>query len=175
MAKTVKLQTSRYDLHLLIDMLHIKRAVEVGTSYGWYSYYMLRNTKLEQLWSVDSYQGKFEREIEDSSVLLAEFGERSRIVHMKSVDAAKMAADNEERFGYAYIDGEHRHYAVVRDIDSWLPLITRPGILAGHDYIVAGRTGVIPAVQAIADKLEVPIYLTRETWASWFIILGAET
>ena len=172
MAKTVKLQTSRYDLPLLIDMLHIKRAVEVGTHHGWYSYYMLKNTQLDELWSVDPYEGKFARVIEDSSVLLAEFGSRSRLVHMKSVDAAKMATDNEEQFGYVYIDGEHRQYAVEQDINAWLPLITRPGILAGHDYIVAGRTGVIQAVQVIADKLDVPIYLTRETWASWFLILG---
>jgi predicted O-methyltransferase YrrM len=174
MAQTIRLDMTRYDLPQLADTLGTKRGAEIGVNHGWFSYYLLRHSHLEELWSVDPYLGKYARLIDDASSLLSEFGDRSRLVRATSEEAAILATKGREQFGFIYIDGDHTLPAVTKDITDWLPLLARPGILGGHDYITGIRkVNVIPAVHAIADEHGLPIYLTREAWASWFLIFGA--
>lgn len=69
--------------------------------------------------------------------------------HNKSVD-------------FVYIDGEHKHDAVVEDIQSWLPKIKCGGYIAGHD----GWCGHV--IQAVEKTLNSPnIVLFSDT--SWLV------
>jgi hypothetical protein len=173
MAETVRLSMSRYDFPLLIDAMHISRGVEIGVHHGWFSYYLLKHSGLKELWGVDSYAGKYERCMKDASSYLSEFGDRSRLIKATSMEGANLAERTGEKFGFIYIDGNHKLRPFAQDVDRWLPRLKRPGIFAGHDYIEGARlVSVIPIVQRLADRLNVPIYLTREEWASWFLILG---
>ena len=173
MANTIRLPCLRYDFPALIDFMKIERGVEIGTLYGYFSYHLLRHSNLKELWSVDSWSGKYQRYHEDAVAHLSEFGDRSRIVRMPSVEAAGLAEQTHNTFGFIYIDANHLSSFVQQDIDAWLPRLQRPGILAGHDYIDGVRkVGVISVVDKLAEKLGMPVYLTREEWASWFFIFG---
>lgn len=35
---------------------------------------------------------------------------------------------------FVFIDAEHDYKSVTRDVDNWGPIVTKGGILAGHDY-----------------------------------------
>jgi predicted O-methyltransferase YrrM len=171
----IRLQrTTRYDFPRLIDALHIRRGVEIGVSKGAYSHYLLKESSLELLWSIDPYVSRGRKaERVDASTSLAEFGNRSRLIRSSSVDAANLAEELNEKFGFIYIDGNHSAKCVKRDIEVWFSLLARPGILAGHDYVPDRQfIEVIPEVDAFAERLQSPLYLTSEHWASWFFVLG---
>jgi predicted O-methyltransferase YrrM len=175
MAKTIKLPFSRFGLAELIDLMGITEGVEVGVNHGYFSYHLLKNSSLKTLWSVDSWVGKFAPPMKDAVRILSEFGERSVVKHMASVDGVADALSRNHRFGFIYIDGNHRESAVREDIGAWLPLLQRPGILAGHDYARAKKCGVIEAVQEAADNLDAPVFLTSEPrLASWMFLFGEE-
>ena len=171
MATIVRTSISRYDFPKLIDAMHITSGVEVGVEHGWFSHHLLSCSKLAELWSVDPWAGRKAHIFPDAASLLSEFGERSVIRRMPSVEAAESAVG--KRFGFVYIDGDHLRESVEADIAAWLPLTTRPGIMAGHDYVEGVRkVDVIPVVNELAESLGLPVHLTREVWASWFFILG---
>lgn len=51
-------------------------------------------------------------------------------------------------FDLAFLDGDHRHAEVLRDIDAALELVRPGGILSGHDYGHPSWPGVKQAVDA---------------------------
>lgn len=165
------LDMTRFDLPLLIDAFHLKRGVEIGVFQGYFSYYLLRHSRIESLWCVDNWAGKWMQFEEDARTCLREFADRARIIRMPSEEAAKLAVDGASRFDFVYIDGNHRSRAVRADLDAWLPLAASPCLFAGHDYWQAGMTGVVAAVNEFAARLHKPLYVTRERCASWFMIL----
>jgi hypothetical protein len=167
-------KTTRYDFPKLIDALHIHQGVEIGVSKGAYSHYLLKESSLDLLWSIDPYVSKGRKaEQIDAAANLAEFGDRSKLMRMASTAAAKQAADRGERFGFVYIDGNHLETSVRNDLTLWLDVLARPGIFAGHDYVPnRNRCDVIPVVNEFAEKLQMPLYLTAEHWASWFFVFG---
>ena len=174
MPDVIRLSMTRFDLPKLIDAMHIERGVEIGVGHGYFSHHLLSNSKLKQLWSVDPYEsnppvGK------DATSLLSEHGERSRFLKCRSIQARSAAADEGVTFGFVYVDGGHKEGDVTCDINAWHERLERPGLLCGHDYVGGRSSGVIPAVHRFADKMKMPIYLTREPrLASWILIFGAE-
>lgn len=171
MRKT-RLKSTRYDITHLMQFLHCKSGVEVGVDHGYFSHYLLRHAPfLEVLWSVDPFVGKQAAIYEDAKVYLEQFGARSRLMRMSSAEAAAVADKDGQRFDFCYIDGSHRRAAVANDLSLWLPLMTRGGVLAGHDYIIADGCGVIQAVDEFARKHDLQLLLTCEPWASFVMIL----
>ena len=164
---------TRNDFPAMIDDMGISQGAEIGVNMGEFSYALLRHSRIKTLWSVDPWVGKTAPTYENAISLLSEFGLRSRIVCETSEAAGKIARQDGEKFGFVYIDGDHLYQSVKNDIETWLPLLTTPGILAGHDYLTGIRKcNVIPAVNETAEKLGLPISLTREKWASWFFVIG---
>ena len=49
-----------------------------------------------------------------------------------------------------FIDGDHSHAGVARDLDNWYPKIREGGIMSGHDYIWGGH-GVKPVVDSFSE------------------------
>ena len=160
----------------MIEAFGLKTGVEIGTAEGWYSHVLLKQSSLNLLWSVDPYQKRAYKDKQQDAVCnLREFGDRSKMQHMTSIDAARQADNNDMTFDFIYIDGGHKQEDVRQDIDAWLPLISRPGIFAGHDYIAnkeKWQIDVVPAVNDLAERLDMPLYLTAERWATWFFIFG---
>jgi hypothetical protein len=70
-------------------------------------------------------------------------GLRVRLVPGDSAHAAALFDD--DSLDCVFIDGCHDTWAVLRDIDVWMPKLTRPAIIAGDDY---GFDSVYEAVNA---------------------------
>lgn len=59
---------------------------------------------------------------------------------MTSLEGAKFIRNSHgsQSLDFAFIDADHRYEAVLADIKAYQPLIKKGGILAGHDYRLAG-------------------------------------
>jgi len=59
------------------------------------------------------------------------FEDRVHFTFKNSEDAVKEVED--ESFDYVYIDGDHAHDPVLRDMKLWYPKVKKGGVLGGHD------------------------------------------
>ncbi len=133
---------SRFDLHILMNARGlIGDGVEVGVAGGCYSNYLLTNSKLSRLFSVDPWNKPEDKSIpyladpnlylETVKVLLPH-GLRTIILRMYSLDAAKFFAD--ESLDFVYIDANHGYKWIKEDIEAWFPKVKKGGLFCGHDY-----------------------------------------
>ena len=64
-----------------------------------------------------------------------------------------------------FVDGDHSYEAVKRDLQAWLPKVTKGGILSGHDFTT--RMGVYRAVdEMFGARVALPggsIWVVRKT------------
>jgi len=175
MADEIQLGITRYDIPRWLESIgRCRIGAEIGTHHGYYSYYWLLHTNIRMLFSIDCWLPKYETTYNDAVSLLSQFGDRSVIVRKTSIEAAEeFVKDGRVQFDFVYIDACHRSSATLADIQNWSKLIRRPGVICGHDYMK--EVGTIPGVQAAADQMELPIYLTREYYKSWIMLLGDST
>jgi len=167
----IPLMATRYDLPALFDALKYRVGAEIGVDHGYFSRHLLASSRLDRLYSVDSWQGKFGKCIADAKHYLAEFGHRSEIIHRSASQAAASLSDNNVRLDFAYIDASHREQSVALDMQDWAPLVKPGGCLCGHDYCDQPMTGVIQAVDGFAAERGLPVFVTSEPWASWLIFM----
>jgi len=62
---------------------------------------------------------------------LKAYGERAIILRMTSDEAME---EIKEKVQFVHIDGDHRYEQVKKDIENYLPLIEKGGIISGHDW-----------------------------------------
>jgi len=115
----------RNDFTQLINKRKYKIGVEIGVYKGIFSNYLLKESELDKLYSIDPW-----RNIDGSSNLwlakkcrnkLKQYGNRSIIIETTSMDAVKAFED--ESIDFIYIDGDHSYKATMDDMVSWLPKI----------------------------------------------------
>ena len=167
--------STRQDLTKAIDELGLKKGVEIGVFHGEFSEYLLSNSKLEKLWSVDAWDphikgsvfkkwginnGKLEKAFEDAVRRLDAFGGRSTIIRKPSLEAISMFADNE--LDFIYIDASHRFSGVALDLINWWPKLKMGGIFAGHDYWECYRFEVMEAVNGFLVEHQQVLHLTTD-------------
>lgn len=58
--------------------------------------------------------------------------EKANVLQCNSARAARLFDDRSCYF--VYIDADHSYEACKADIKAWLPKVTSPGVIAGHDY-----------------------------------------
>jgi hypothetical protein len=63
---------------------------------------------------------------------LAPFGDRARILRLKSSEAAPLVPD--ASLDFVFIDANHAYEFVREDIALWTPKVRPGGIVSGHDY-----------------------------------------
>lgn len=173
MPKVTRLPITRYDLPSVIDHRGYKVGAEIGVDHGYFSYYLLKHSHLELLWSIDSFRGKWAPLLDDACSYLLEFGDRSEIVPRDSLEVATVWSNLAHKKGvhFAYLDSDHRYKWIKAEIAAWSQLILPGGMLAGHDYIEADGCGVIQAVNEFADARGLEVSITREPWATWMVTL----
>lgn len=155
---------SREDLVKVIDELELKIGCEIGVRAGNFSRFLLKNSKLSVLYSIDPWEeGYPEYFIDETKAVqaLKPFGERSKIVKASSQDVVDQFED--EFFDFIYVDGGHDYESVHRDLTLYYPKLKRGGIISGHDYIDKYGDGVIKAVDEFTSLHNLPIYLTGIT------------
>ena len=162
-----ELPITRYDLVTIINERGYRYGAEIGVEHGYFSYYLLKHSNLEELSSIDSYRGKFSKWKQDAISHLVEFGSRSKLYTRSSIAAAE--AFPLGWLDFVYIDAHHSKESVAADIATYWPKIRPRGLLAGHDYCDVPNNGVIAAVDEFADSLGLHVMVTREAWASWMI------
>jgi hypothetical protein len=121
----------------------IRRYVEIG-SYEGGSILTLGLRFLNRdidFYAVESFMGNLDGTVDGSRLgsrkrfldHLGRFpGLRVRLVPGDSAHAAALFDD--DSLDCVFIDGCHDTWAVLRDIDVWMPKLARPAILAGDDY-----------------------------------------
>lgn len=134
--------------HVLGDILgslgtgHLKVA-EVGVNNALTSEYLLSRYPDMTLHGVDPWIGADHIRAEAEG-RFARFGERARLLHAKSKDAAQEFAPHS--FDLVFIDGDHSREAVLADLRMWRPLVKPGGVLAGHDLFNPAFEGVLDAL-----------------------------
>jgi hypothetical protein len=146
----------------LINEYNLKKGCEIGVATGGHSYALLKNTKLEKLYSIDHYSPDFFIDFAKEGILelyvlciktrLGQFGNRSELLRMFSADAAYLFKKHE--LDFIFIDADHSYEAVKKDLMLWYEKVRAGGIVGGDDYV-----GIWPGVKKAVDEFFTPIGL----------------
>ena len=153
--------------------------VEIGVANGVNARAILENLDIARLYLIDpwaNYGGMEYRGVYQNDEL-AQQEERSaqkvieqykhKIIVLKAL--SEDAADNvENELDFVYIDGNHRHKYVKRDIELYYPKVRVGGMLAGHDF-KSNERGVVRAVRETFGRS-----FQFENW-DWWVIKDART
>lgn len=131
-------------LSRLINDLDLKTGVELGVAAGRHSEYILLNTKIEKLWSIDRWQHvdgyddlmnlpQAQHDELHSYVCnkLQSFGERSVVIKSDTTQASNLFDDYS--LDFVYVDADHSYEGCKRDLEAWIPKIKKGGYITGHD------------------------------------------
>ena len=73
---------------------------------------------------------------------------------MTSIEGAKYFSEGNHIFDLIFIDAAHDYTSVKNDILAWKPLLSKNGIICGHDY-TSGWPGTVQAVNELITKFHV--------------------
>ena len=154
-------------------------AVEVGVDRGEFSNCFLNRWYGQTYYGVDSYRAHCdapearEGDFQSACIRYERHSRRAHLVRVRSIEAPLVLKETYMTtvFDFGYIDAEHDYLSVVQDIEIWWPLISKNGILAGHDYAPGMHDGVVRAVDEFAERFGLTVYLTHEIEepASWYV------
>lgn len=88
------------------------------------------------------------------------YGDKIEKMHMTGDEASKLFPD--EHFDLVYLDALHWDWAVLNDINTWLPKVKRGGYLTGHDY--HKNCQVFDAVNNYFGKTHAITHYPDSTW-----------
>jgi cephalosporin hydroxylase len=66
-----------------------------------------------------------------------------------------------------WVDGHHSYESVLADMEAWYPKVRQGGVLAGHDYVIAGAHPgfeVARAVETFVHKYALGVYREHKSW-----------
>jgi predicted O-methyltransferase YrrM len=164
------------ELQWLCQTAKDKHVLEIGTFLGRSTINMLLHCK--SMVSIDHFKGNphdvasdVVREIErHGSTLWQQFlhrlaehniGDRQFIL-MKMCSKRAYQFLSGQRFGFIFIDGNHEYNDVISDIALYKGLVSKGGVLAGHDYYLDGN---FPGVrQAVDEQIGRPDEVVETIW-----------
>ena len=180
MPTTVKTEVAtRQDFTKLIDEMGLKVGVELGVDAGYFSDYLLTNSKLERLYSVDAWSvgtdetmaaerkswttkhGEVEAAERHAREILGKHGSRSVIIKGNSFDVPKTSQVPNNSIDFIMFDAGHRFSGFALDLINWWPKIRNGGVIAGHDYWRRYRYEVMDVANAFCVEHKL---LMRLTW-----------
>jgi hypothetical protein len=131
-------------LSKIINQMGLRVGVELGVAAGRHSRYILENTGIDKLWSIDRWQhvSGYDDEMNlpqnehDELYLyvcsaLSRFGARSSIIRSDTTLASTIFAD--KTLDFVYVDADHSYEGCKKDLLAWIPKIRPGGIISGHD------------------------------------------
>lgn len=172
----------RDDFPMLCEWRKLYRIVEVGVDRADFSgCFWERCYNCQVFVGVDPYEPyagmPWDRE-SDFLIAVKRFAEypRGKLLRQRSCDAAKSLKMSDADlysvdYDFVYIDGGHQYEDVVSDLQTWWPIVSQHGIIAGHDWDMktGDHDGVRRAVTEFAEKLDLTVYFTPDDPASWYI------
>jgi len=126
---------------------------EIGVYIGENAQNMLTNLDIKKLYLIDPYSpeglnypdnSSEPKKVKDTALRnLKAFEDKIVWIHKKSEDAI---TDIKDELDFIYIDGMHTYEHVKKEIELYVPLVKRGGLIAGHDFDDGKRSGVKKAV-----------------------------
>jgi len=115
--------------------------VEIGVDKGSFSFDILELPNIKVLYGIDPWmdeKGNFVKKVYDECIdRLKVYGDRSKIIIKKSIDASRDFVD--DSLDFVYIDGDHSYNGCKTDLNVWTPKVKIGGIVSGHDYKNVGK------------------------------------
>jgi len=145
------LDSTRHHIAELFGELGFKVGAEIGVERGRHAKVLFKNIPDLKLYAVDPWtaynripQEKIERNFKWCKKRLENCN--VEYLRMKSMEAIKHIPDSS--LDFVYIDGLHEFDPVMLDLIYWSRKVRPGGIVAGHDYYVFYKGGVMKAVNA---------------------------
>lgn len=184
----MKIITQRTQLAELINENNLKIGVEVGVAKGEFSEYLLSNSNIEMLYSIDAWSddletmrafrrgsdvAKVDNYYQETLKRLQKFGGRSIVIRDFSERALEEFEN--ESLDFIYLDASHLFSGFAIDLIKWWEKLKWGGIFAGHDYIRKRNYQVSYAVNGFCMEHKQFFYLTsgdnsRHLTPSWWLI-----
>lgn len=167
--------TKRTQLADLINEYKLKRGVEVGVAKGEFSEYLLSNSSLDALYSIDAWTDDLEamrayrrssdvkrvdNYYEETINRLKKFGDRSIVIKDISENAVEKFENNS--LDFIYLDASHLFSGFAIDLIKWWEKLKTNGIFAGHDYMRKRTYQVSYALNGFCMEHKQFFYLTTE-------------
>ena len=156
--------------------------VEIGVAGGEHALSLLRTLDIQKLYLIDPYdlyadysEGKSHYGIDQLPLSqtetkarqnLFEFKDKIQWIRKLSSDGVR---DITEKLDFVYIDGNHDAKYVLQDIEYYLPLLKKFGIIGGHDYYNGYQTehdDVVRIVTSYASEAKIQLRIELPDW--WF-------
>jgi hypothetical protein len=145
----------REDFGSFFEKVGYKTAVEIGVQSGRYAEVLIRNwPSLEAYFGIDPYA--FQKNYYDSANVdnnrqtyiyeqtkkrLEKIGgSRVKLIRDFSMNVVHLFKDNS--IDFIYLDGRHDFCAVTEELEAYYPKVSCNGLMAGHDYLFANKTGL---------------------------------
>lgn len=146
---------------------------EIGVASGIHAACFLLELDIDMIYLIDPYipyKDEFKmisseraKEMESNAYIkLAKYKHKIRWIKEKSVDAARLIADNS--LDFVYIDGDHTYKSVTDDILLYFPKVKKGGLFSGHDY---GFRSVKRAVDEFINKQGLELHIISSDWWVW--------
>ena len=158
------------------NVIQIGLGAEIGVLHGDTSDHLLQEIPSLTLLSIDPYIEYIEEGHDRSSNALSEceratklrlskYGDRSRMLKLTSLEAAKQIPDGS--LDFVFIDAMHTYDAVKEDIKAWYPKVRAEGLITGHDY---RWSGVQKAVDEFQKEVQLDGFVTTPSSDVWFFV-----
>lgn len=126
--------------------------VEIGVYEGRNARDILDELPIEHLYLVDPYRAYRDEQVSHDQPMMdaamcrmieavAPYKGQTTLLLCSSEEARRLLAH--VQFDFVYIDGDHRYDQAFQDMKGWWPLVRSGGIMAGHDYGLAGVHGAL--------------------------------
>lgn len=156
--------------------------IEIGVAGGEHALSLLETLNIERLYLVDPYE-LYENYYEGKSYYekdqllpdkteeicrkkLEKFGDR--LVWIKKLSSEAMTLIS-EKVDFVYIDGNHQEEFVVEDINNYLPMLKKSGVIGGHDFYNGFQREHDGVVNAVVNYLKQNDYQLRVENPDWWV------
>jgi len=180
------LQT-RENFTYLINQKGYKTGAEIGVRRGWFSELILKRSKIEKWYCIDTWElfrdktasGSQDYDRQHAENLLKQYIENGRCNLIQNYSLAAARKFDDCSLDFAYIDADHEYESVKQDLLAWYPKIRERGIIAGHDFDKQEWPGVYNAVNEFFSLSQIYITGVGSSYGddggdgnrpSWFII-----
>ena len=157
--------TRNYGLHyeivpMIVKELDIRVMVEIGVHSGRLTDAVLRaNPDMLKYYMIDPWllpkcKRDYAQSILDRAMIVADrYGHQTVVIRATSEEAFRRYEHSKcdlcaESADFVYIDGNHSHEHVLRDIEMWWTRVRPGGYLGGHDLDSEHGIGVRSAIEA---------------------------
>lgn len=175
-------------------MIGAKTIAEIGVAYGYHAESILSTLPTARYFGVDPYLAGYDpKDIFVADVMkifsetdaqcamdrlhatvaknLQDYSDRSKLLRLPSVEAAKTFSDG--FFDLIFIDGDHTHAAVKADLEAWWPKLREGAIFCGDDYV---WPDVKRAVDMFAETVSLKLGVTMKqntNYPIWYLLKSA--